>query len=242
MPHDLSLILTLTAGLCVALLFGYLTQRLRLSPIVGYLVAGVVIGPFTPGYVAHAGIAEQLAELGVILLMFGVGLQFHVSELLAVKRVAVPGALLQIAAATLLGVLTTSWLGWSTGAGVVFGLAVSVASTVVLIRVLSDADVLHTPAGHVAVGWLVIEDLFTVLVLVMLPVLAGEGGAGPEDFASTALARALHAGRAGAGARDRRRLGQAVRRFHGARRLPRRHRRRPIRLQLTGSLRRAADA
>ncbi len=187
MPHDLSLILTLTAGLCAALILGYLKQRLRLSPIVGYLIAGVAVGPFTPGFVAHAGIAEQLAELGVILLMFGVGLQFHVEELLAVRRVAIPGALLQILVATGLGVLGTRWFGWTIQAGVVFGLAISVASTVVLVRVLSDADVLHTPAGHVAVGWLVIEDLFTVLVLVMLPVLAGEHRTTPAAFALAVL-------------------------------------------------------
>ena len=187
MPHDLTLILTITGGLCAALVFGYLTQLLRLSPIVGYLLAGVAIGPFTPGYVAHAGIAEQLAELGVILLMFGVGLHFQLAELLAVRRVAIPGAILQIAVATGLGVLATGAMGWSTGAGVVFGLAISVASTVVLIRVLSDADALHTPTGHVAVGWLLVEDLFTVLVLVMLPVVAGGEKASAAEFAGSVL-------------------------------------------------------
>ena len=184
MPHNLDLIFTLTGGLAAALLFGYVTQRLRLSPIVGYLLAGVFVGPFTPGFVAHGGIAEQLAELGVILLMFGVGLQFHLKELLAVKSVAIPGAVAQIAVATLLGELLVLAFGWSISGGVVFGLAISVASTVVLIRVLSDNDELHTKAGHVAVGWLVVEDLFTVLVLVMLPVLVdgGEGGSGTGDF------------------------------------------------------------
>jgi CPA2 family monovalent cation:H+ antiporter-2 len=174
MPHNLDLIFTLTGGLTAALVFGFLTQRLRLSPIVGYLLAGVAVGPFTPGFVAHGAIAEQLAELGVILLLFGVGLHFHVRELLAVRKVAVPGAVAQIAVATALGVLVSRAGGWSIGAGVVFGLAISVASTVVLLRVLSDHDALHTPSGHIAVGWLLVEDLFTVLVLVLLPILAGE--------------------------------------------------------------------
>lgn len=179
MPHNLDLIFTLTGGLAAALLFGYVTQRLRLSPIVGYLLAGVFVGPFTPGFVAHGGIAEQLAELGVILLMFGVGLQFHLKELLAVKGVAIPGAVAQSVVATVLGAVLVHAMGWSWGAGVVFGLAISVASTVVLIRVLSDNDALHTKAGHVAVGWLVVEDLFTVFVLVMLPVVVGSGGDAP---------------------------------------------------------------
>jgi CPA2 family monovalent cation:H+ antiporter-2 len=177
MPHSLDLIFTLTGGFTAALIFGYFTQRIRLSPIVGYLLAGIVVGPFTPGFVARAALAEQLAELGVILLMFGVGLHFHVKDLLAVRRIAIPGALAQIAAATALGVLVTQAFGWSLAAGVVFGLAVSVASTVVLLRVLADYGVLHTPAGHVAVGWLLVEDVFTVLVLVLLPILAGQGQA-----------------------------------------------------------------
>lgn len=180
MPHDLDLIFTLTGGLTAALIFGYLAQKIRLSPIVGYLLAGVVVGPFTPGFVARPHIAAQLAELGVILLLFGVGLHFHVKDLLAVRRVAVPGALVQIAVATLLGVLVTRAFGWSLAAGFVFGLCISVASTVVLLRVLGDQDVLHTPAGHVAVGWLLVEDVFTVLVLVLLPILASptSGGTG----------------------------------------------------------------
>jgi len=178
MPHNLDLIFTLTGGFTAALIFGYLTQRIRLSPIVGYLLAGIVVGPFTPGFVAGGAIAEQLAELGVILLLFGVGLHFHVKDLLAVRRIALPGALVQIAIATALGVLITRRVGWSLGAGVVFGLAISVASTVVLLRVLADYDVLHTSAGHVAVGWLLVEDVFTVLVLVLLPILTGQGGGG----------------------------------------------------------------
>jgi CPA2 family monovalent cation:H+ antiporter-2 len=170
--HSLDLILTLVGGLGTALIFGYFTQRLRLSPIVGYLVGGIVIGPHTPGFVADAAIAEQLAEIGVILLMFGVGLQFHLEELLAVRRVAIPGAIAQSLAATVLGATVAHAFGWSWPAGIVFGLSLAVASTVVLIRVLSDNNALHTPTGHIAVGWLVVEDLFTVVVLVVLPVLA----------------------------------------------------------------------
>ncbi|MEY4580762.1 MAG: hypothetical protein RL701_5465 [Pseudomonadota bacterium] len=174
MSHNLDLILTLTGGLTAALVLGLLTQSIRLSPIVGYLLAGVLVGPFTPGFVAHAQLAEQLAEIGVILLMFGVGLHFHLRELLAVKTVAIPGALAQSALATALGVGLAHAAGWSSGAGLVFGLAISVASTVVLLRMLSDNDTLHTNAGHIAVGWLVVEDVFTVFVLVLLPVLVGE--------------------------------------------------------------------
>ncbi len=167
--HSFDLILTLTGGLAAALVFGYLTQRLRLSPIVGYLVAGLLVGPYTPGYVADRALAEQLAEIGVILLMFGVGLQFHIEELLAVRKVAIPGAVVQSAVATTLGVMVAVRAGWDLSAGIVFGIALSVASTVVLIRVLSDNRQLHTPTGHIAVGWLVVEDLFTVLVLVLMP-------------------------------------------------------------------------
>jgi CPA2 family monovalent cation:H+ antiporter-2 len=178
MMHDIDLILTLTGGLSAALVFGFVTQALRLSPIVGYLLAGILVGPFTPGFVADGGIAEQLAEVGVILLMFGVGLHFHVDELLSVRKVALPGALVQITAATVLGVLVTRAFGWSLAAGIVFGLSISVASTVVLLRVLSDSGSLHTRAGHVALGWLIVEDLFTVLVLVLLPVVAGQEAKG----------------------------------------------------------------
>src|SRR3954470_2649225 len=173
MHDNLDLILTLTGGLTAALVLGYITQRLGLSPIVGYLLAGTLVGPHTPGFVANSGLAEQLAEIGVILLMFGVGLQFHIEELLAVRRVAVPGAIVQSAAATALGTLLAHALGWSWSAGFVFGMALAVASTVVLIRVLSDNNHLHTEAGHIAVGWLVVEDLFTVVALVLLPALFG---------------------------------------------------------------------
>jgi CPA2 family monovalent cation:H+ antiporter-2 len=177
MPHAAPLILTLASAFAAALVFGLATQRLRLSPIVGYLIAGVLIGPFTPGLHAHLELAQELAEVGVILLMFGVGLHFHVSELLAVRKVAIPGALIQIVVATLVGMWLTEAFGWSQRAGLVFGLAVSVASTVVLLRVLADNGALHTRAGHIAVGWLVVEDLFTVVVLVLLPLLS-DGDAG----------------------------------------------------------------
>src|SRR5687768_12620131 len=145
------LILTLTGGLSAALILGYITHRLGLSPIVGYLLAGIAVGPFTPGFVANRGLAEQLAEIGVILLMFGVGLQFHLKELLAVKSVAVPGAVVQSAVATILGAIVAHTFGWSWSAGIVFGLALSVASTVVLVRILSDFRELHTQTGHIAV-------------------------------------------------------------------------------------------
>ncbi|NUO52459.1 MAG: sodium:proton exchanger [Polyangiaceae bacterium] len=185
--HGLDLIFTLAMGLGVALVFGFLTQKMRMSPIVGYLIAGVFVGPFTPGLVAHAGIAEQLAELGVILLMFGVGLHFHLKELLAVRKVALPGAAVQIAIATILGVVVTKAFGWTVGSGVVFGLAISVASTVVLLRVLADKGLLHSRPGHIAVGWLIVEDLFTVIVLVMLPVVVHSSttGAGAGAIASS---------------------------------------------------------
>jgi CPA2 family monovalent cation:H+ antiporter-2 len=184
--HDIDLILTLTGGLTAALVLGYITQRLKLSPIVGYLLAGVVVGPATPGFQADRSLAEQLAEIGVILLMFGVGLHFHVRELVAVRRVAVPGALVQSAVATVLGALAGRLLGWEWPTALIFGGAVSVASTVVLIRVLSDNNDLHTRAGHIAVGWLVVEDLLTVVALVMLPAVAGRG-----DTSAAGIALAL---------------------------------------------------
>jgi CPA2 family monovalent cation:H+ antiporter-2 len=171
--HAYDLILTLSGGLGAALVLGFLTQRLGLSPIVGYLLAGTLVGPHTPGFVANVALAEQLAEIGVILLMFGVGLQFHIEELLAVRRVAVPGAVAQSAVATILGALLARAFGWDWSAGLIFGMALAVASTVVLVRVLSDNNDLHTQAGHIAVGWLVVEDLFTVVALVLLPALFG---------------------------------------------------------------------
>ena len=171
--HAYDLILTLTGGLGGALILGYITQRLGLSPIVGYLLAGTVVGPYTPGFVADASLAEQLAEIGVILLMFGVGLQFHVEELLAVRHVAIPGAVAQSGVATVLGALLARAFGWDWSAALIFGMALAVASTVVLVRVLSDNSDLHTQAGHIAVGWLVVEDLFTVVALVLLPAFFG---------------------------------------------------------------------
>ena len=181
MHHDIELILLLAAGLTGALLFGFITQKMKLSPIVGYLLAGIVVGPHTPGFEADPVIAAQCAEIGVILLMFGVGLHFHFKELLAVQKIALPGALVQILASTLLGMFVSIGFGWSWFGGAVFGMSISVASTVVLTRVLSDHNTLHTPAGHVALGWLVVEDLFTILVLVLLPsvvVAVESGGAG----------------------------------------------------------------
>lgn len=189
--HNLDLLLTLTGGLAAALVLGYITHRIGLSPIVGYLLAGLVVGKQTPGFVADLHLAEQLAEVGVILLMFGVGLQFHIKELLAVRKVAVPGAIGQIIVATLLGMLSAKLFGWTWSAGFVYGLAISVASTVVLVRVLSDNHDLHTPTGHIAVGWLVVEDLFTVVVLVLLPALFGGEPAGVEvDAVADATAAA----------------------------------------------------
>lgn len=174
MPEHIDLILTFAGGLGAALLFGYITTRLGLSPIVGYLIAGIAVSPHTPGFEANSELAAQMAEIGVILLMFGVGLQFHLKELLAVRRVAIPGAIVQIGVATALGAATMHLFGWNWNAGIVFGLAISVASTVVLTRVLSDHGALHTRTGHIAIGWLVVEDIFTVVALVLLPSLAGE--------------------------------------------------------------------
>ena len=190
MPHDIDVILTLTGGLIAALILGLAARRLRLSPLVGYLLAGILVGPFTPGFVAHGGIANQFAEIGVILLMFGVGLHFHLKDLLAVRGVAVPGAMAQIFVSAVLGAVATHALGWSWTAGVVFGMAISVASTVVLTRVLADSRALHTPTGHIAVGWLIVEDLFTILVLVLLPAFHGASG-GTDGGLGLALAVSL---------------------------------------------------
>ncbi|MEZ0297315.1 MAG: cation:proton antiporter [Candidatus Methylacidiphilales bacterium] len=184
MPHNLDLLLTLTGGLTAALVLGFITQKLGLSPIVGYLLAGIAVGPYSPGFVADKAIATQLAEIGVILLMFGVGLHFHLKDLLAVKSIAIPGAIVQIAVATALGAVVTHFFNWSWTAGILFGMAISVASTVVLTRVLADNRALHTPTGHIAVGWLIVEDLFTILVLILLPTLYGAStGNGPAEAA-----------------------------------------------------------
>ena len=180
MPHSFPLITTIAAGLGLALILGFLAARLKVPVLVGYLVAGILIGPATPGFVADVGLAQQLAEIGVMLLMFGVGLHFSFEDLLAVRKIALPGALAQIGAATALGMMVTWLWGWSLAAGLVFGLALSVASTVVLLRALESRGVLETLNGRIAVGWLVVEDLVTVLVLVLLPPLAawlqGTGG------------------------------------------------------------------
>ncbi len=173
LPHETPLIATIVAGLCLAFVMGLIAQRLRLPLIAGYLMAGVIIGPFTPGYVADQHIADQLAELGVVLLMFGVGLHFSVRDLMSVAKLAVPGAIGQIAVATLLGTTVGLALGWGIGAGLIFGLSLSVASTVVLLRALQDRDLVKTDRGKVAVGWLIVEDLVMVLALVLIPALSG---------------------------------------------------------------------
>jgi len=182
MPHEFALLVNLSVSLVVALALGLVTERLRLSPIVGYLLTGIILGPQTPGMVANPEMAQQFAEIGVVLLMFGVGLHFDLRDLWVVRKIAVPGAIGQIAVATALGTLVAWSLGSSSIEGVIIGIAISVASTVVLIRVLMDNDVLHTTQGHIAVGWLIVEDIFTVLVLVALPAVAeivaknGDGG------------------------------------------------------------------
>ena len=173
MPHDISLITTIAAALGLAMVTGFVASRLSMPPLVGYLLAGVVIGPATPGFVADVALAGQLAEIGVMLLMFGVGLHFSLADLLAVRRIAVPGAIVQIVVATALGMATAMVWGWRPGAALVFGLALSVASTVVLLRALENRGELESMNGRIAVGWLVVEDLVMVLVLVLLPPLAG---------------------------------------------------------------------
>lgn len=177
----LPLITTIAAGFAAAWVLGLITQKIGLSPIVGYLLAGVLISPKTPGFAGDVQLASQLAEVGVILLMFGVGMHFHLKDLNAVKWIAIPGAVGQSAVATLVGMLVFWWLGWELRAGVVLGMAMAVASTVVLIRVLTDNNVLASPAGHAAVGWLIVEDIFTVIFLVILPVLGRSGAAAGEE-------------------------------------------------------------
>ena len=170
--HHPQILVMLCLCLGTALVLGYITHRLRLSPLLGYLIAGVLLGPNTPGLEANLKMATDMAHIGVILLMFGVGLHFNLRDLWAVRRTAVPGAVGQIAVATLAGATVMVLGGWTWGAGLVIGVAVSVASTVVLIRVLTDNTVLESSQGHIAVGWLIVEDLFTVMVLVVLPALA----------------------------------------------------------------------
>lgn len=173
MDHNLSLITTLAAGFGIALVLGFLAERMKIPALVGYLVSGIIIGPGTPGFVADVHLASQLSEIGIMLLMFGVGLHFSMSDLLAVKRIAIPGAVVQMGLATLLG-MGIGWLwGWGWGTGLIFGLSLSCASTVVLLKALETRNVLDSMNGRIAVGWLVVEDLATVLVLVLLPPLAG---------------------------------------------------------------------
>lgn len=176
MPHSVSLITTIAAALGLALIMGFLAARLKLPILVGYLIAGILIGPATPGFVADIELSSQLAEIGVMLLMFGVGLHFSLDDLLAVRRIALPGAIVQIGVATALGIGLATLLGWSIGAGLVFGLALSVASTVVLLKALESRGVMDSVNGRIAVGWLIVEDLAMVLVLVLLPPLAGSLG------------------------------------------------------------------
>jgi CPA2 family monovalent cation:H+ antiporter-2 len=181
MLHEMPLIATIVAGLGLAFIFGAIANRLRIPPLVGYLVAGILVGPHTPGFVADQSLASELAELGVILLMFGVGLHFSLKDLLSVRAIAVPGAVVQIGFATLLGAGLAWLMGWTLGAGIVFGLALSVASTVVLLRALQERRMIETERGRIAVGWLIVEDLAMVLALVLLPALAGvlSGGDNP---------------------------------------------------------------
>ncbi|MCH4562172.1 Kef family K(+) transporter [Halomonas sp. EGI 63088] len=181
MPHDTTLITTVAAGFGLALVFGILAEKLKLPALVGYLLAGIAIGPATPGYVADMGAATQLAELGVMLLMFGVGLRFSLDNLLSVKRVALPGAIAQMTVATLLGMAIAGTWGWSLGSSLVFGLSLSVASTVVLLKALEARGILESMNGYIAVGWLVVEDLAMVVVLVLLPPLAGMLGGAETD-------------------------------------------------------------
>ncbi len=200
MPHPTPLIATIVVGLSLAFVLGTLAQRLRISPIVGYLLAGVAVGPFTPGFVADQTLATELAEIGIILLMFGVGLHFSLSELLSVKAIAVPGALVQILCATLLGAGLATYFGWGLGGGLVFGLALSVASTVVLLRALQERHLVTSEQGRIAVGWLIVEDLVMVLTLVALPavapLLAPDGAPAASiggDIAATLLVTLLKA-------------------------------------------------
>ena len=191
MPHSLNLINTIAAALGLALVLGFLATRVRLPALVGYLLAGVVIGPYTPGFVADAAMASQLAEIGVMLLMFGVGLHFSLGDLLAVRKIAVPGAVVQIMVATALGMAVAFGWGWSLGGALVFGISLSVASTVVLLRALETLGILDTYTGRIAVGWLVVEDLAMVLVLVLLPPLSGVLGGNAAAATSVSIWQTL---------------------------------------------------
>ncbi|MGO4305387.1 YbaL family putative K(+) efflux transporter [Cupriavidus sp. RAF12] len=183
MHHATPLISTIVGGIVLAFILGAIANKFKLPPLIGYLCAGIVVGPHTPGYTADQALAPELAELGVILLMFGVGLHFSVKDLMAVKTIAIPGAIVQIAIATALGMLVAWGFDWSWGQGLVFGLALSVASTVVLLRALQERDLVESPQGRIAVGWLIVEDLAMVLTLVLLPAMAGLLGSGHEGDA-----------------------------------------------------------
>jgi K+:H+ antiporter len=197
MPHTAPLIATVVVGIGLAFFFGTIANRLRISPLVGYLLAGVAVGPFTPGFIADQGLAPQLAEIGVILLMFGVGLHFSLKDLLSVRAIVVPGAVLQVAASALLGMGLARLLGWSGAGGFVFGVALSIASTVVLMRALQERRLVETERGHIAVGWLVVQDLLMVIVLVLLPPIAAVFGpaAGPVDLGALAASLAITLGK-----------------------------------------------
>jgi len=181
MPHDTPLITMLALAFVIAFAFGMIAQKFRLSPLVGYLLAGIAVGPYTPGYVADTVLAQQLAEIGVILLMFGVGLHFSPKDLVAVRWIAIPGALAQILVATVFGLLAARTFGWGLGGGIVFGLALSVASTVVLLRALEARDDVNTDHGRIAVGWLLVEDIFMIAALLLLPPLADLLGGRPSS-------------------------------------------------------------
>jgi len=187
MDHNLTLITTLAVAFALALLFGLIAEKLKLPALIGYLFAGIFIGPSTPGFVADIEIASQLSEIGVMLLMFGVGLHFSVQDLMSVKRIALPGALAQMTLATLLGILVAHYWGWNMGQGLVFGLSLSCASTVVLLKALESRGILESMNGKIAVGWLVVEDMVTVLVLVLMPALAGVLGGQGETANITAI-------------------------------------------------------
>ena len=216
MHHATPLITTLVGGLVLAFILGMLANRLRISPLVGYLLAGVVAGPFTPGFVADTKLAPELAELGVILLMFGVGLHFSLKDLMAVKSIAIPGAILQIAVATLLGAGLSTFLGWSLMTGIVFGLCLSTASTVVLLRALEERQLIESQRGQIAIGWLIVEDLVMVLTLVLLPAVAGMLEKGDLGLATLSLDMGITLGKVGAEPPRRARYAAAARCLRGA--------------------------
>src|SRR5476651_2293834 len=187
MHHSTPLITTIVGGLVLAFIFGMIANRLRISPLVGYIAAGVLAGPFTPGFVADTSLAPELAEIGVILLMFGVGLHFSLKDLLAVKAIAIPGAVAQIAVATLLGMGLSSLMGWDLATGLVFGLCLSTASTVVLLRALEERQLIESQRGQIAIGWLIVEDLVMVLTLVLLPAFSNMIESNHSSFTDLAL-------------------------------------------------------